>query len=161
MVDALGLFVVVAAVLMAAATAIWVVRPLTHGGAVGTPASRAAVALLARREAVLAGLRDLEADHADGRVANADYERLRAEALAEGAAVLQALDRMAADAEAGNAQLLSRIEAEIAQRRARGADAGRASTTERGPVCEACGRAHAPGDSFCAGCGSRLGGAAG
>jgi len=84
-----------AAALAAAAVTAWVLRPL-RGGAAHRPARPGAPpALAAERDAALALLRDLDADHADGRLGEADWTLLRAEALARAAAAVAALDALA------------------------------------------------------------------
>ncbi len=83
-----------AAAIALVAGLVWMAAPLWRGapGAVGDDPRL--VGLLAEREAVLATLRDLDADARDGRLAPADHEALRAEAVARGAAILAALDAL-------------------------------------------------------------------
>lgn len=109
--------VVIAAVLVSglvAAVAWWVSMPLRRGELPLDAPDQRAVALLAQREAVLASLRDLEADHASGRVADAPYAAQRTELVTRGAATLAALDAVAADLGGRAAALAEAIEAEVA-----------------------------------------------
>jgi len=55
-----------------------------------------AEALLAERENILSALRDLDFDHATGKITTEDYTPQRAKLVAEGAAVLRQLDRLSA-----------------------------------------------------------------
>lgn len=111
---------VVAAIALVAGLVAWVGLPLWRGDAGGDVPDPRVVALLAEREATLAALRDLDADHADGRVTDADYAALRAEAVARGAAALDALDALARDAAGRNARLLEAVEREVAALAERG-----------------------------------------
>lgn len=89
--------VVAALALLALAFALaWVAAPLWRGAPAPTADDPRVVALLAEREAILAALRDLDADAADGRLAPDDHRALRVETVARGAAVLAALDAVAA-----------------------------------------------------------------
>ncbi len=154
----LAVFAVFATVTVAAVL-VWVGLPLWRGDSPSFSLDPRAVALLARRAAVLGALRDLDADRADGRMGEADHDRLRTEALAEGAAVLAALDRLAERAADRTAVLVADIEREVA---AMLGDAHAGTPARPGtdtPVCPACGRRHVPGDRFCANCGRAFGGA--
>ncbi len=81
-----------------------------------------------RYEAVLTALRDLDFDHALGKVAEEDYGPLRQDLLVEAAGIMAQLDEQAeADLEA---QILA--------------------------PCQACGRTAQSDDLYCAGCGIEL-----
>ncbi|NPA26602.1 MAG: zinc ribbon domain-containing protein [Chloroflexi bacterium] len=77
--------------------------------------------LLARREAVINALRELDLDYAVGKLPEADYQRQRQALLKEGAAILKALDaleqRARTSSRAASSDLDARLEALIAQRR--------------------------------------------
>ncbi len=114
MADPTGLALLALAAGALAGVVAWVVRPLRGAALPLDPPDPRAVALLARREAILASLRDLDADHADGRLGDADHAALRQDLVAQGVATLAALDRLA-DANAGRAaELAAAIEAEVA-----------------------------------------------
>lgn len=140
----------------------WVLAPMWQGAAPFAPPDPRAVALLARRQAALASLRDLDADFAAGRLPEAEYRALRASVVAEGAATLAALDHLAAASAADSAELVAGIEAEVA---AAGAPSARPSPSAgdhagaRPPEarpCPNCGRPSEPDARFCAACGRAL-----
>ena len=122
--------------------------------------------LLAEEEKVLATLQELDLDHAMGKVLSGDYQAQRAALVAQGAAVLKAIDEaeltgslgrteaarpMTGEARPAAAQPRSEqdeIEAEIARRRrVKGSQSG---------TCGQCGKPVVPGDQFCSHCGSPL-----
>ena len=92
---------------------IWILRPLWSGEADAFGTDPRVVALLAEREVALADLRDLDADHLDGRIAGEDHQRLRGDVLARGAEILAALDGLAADEAGGVARRAAWVEAEL------------------------------------------------
>lgn len=167
-----------AGALVCVAAVAWVVWPVLRGTFPLAPPDPRAVALLARREAILANLRDLDADRADGRLGEAEHARLRAEVVQQGAAVLAALDRIAASAASRTDALVAALEADIGAA-ARGAPeppapdapapaaamppAALATTPAMQPdtaavaMCPACGKRARAGDRFCAACGQPLG----
>ncbi len=134
------------AMLMVAAA--WIAVPLRRGVVLPVTDDRRALRLLAQREAVLAAIRDLDADHDDGRLSDREHEQLKAEALAQGSAVLAALDRLASERGEGAATLVHEIEAQVAVRLA--------ETTQPSESyeCPRCGHLLGPDDRFCAGCGA-------
>jgi len=81
--------------------------------------------LLGEHERVLAALRDLDFDHAMGKLVEDDYAAQRAALLAQGAAVLKQLDQVAPGATAPTAArpadegVEAEIERAVARRRAR------------------------------------------
>jgi hypothetical protein len=137
-------------VLLVVVVAMYVGRPLLGGAAALDPVDPRAVALLTEREAVLATIRDLDADHAGGRLPESDYQRLRAESVQRGVTLLAALDGLAAEAAGATAALSAELEAEVAA--ARGATGARPP----GQYCPACGHACGAADRFCGGCGQTL-----
>lgn len=134
----------------AVAVVAWVARPLFGGPMpLDTPDPRA-VALLARREVALSTLRDLDADHDEGRIEDAAYQGLRAQVVAEGASTLAALDRLAETAAGRSADLAARVASDLAARVGADTVAGDASK------CPSCGQTARPGDAFCSRCGAPL-----
>ncbi|UCC61979.1 MAG: zinc ribbon domain-containing protein [Anaerolineae bacterium] len=98
-----------------------------------------------RYEAMLTALRDLDFDHAVGKVAEDDYASLRGPLLVQAADLMAQLDTQ----NTAEADLDARLDGEIlALRLARHAEEDR--------VCPVCGRIPSPGDLFCAICGTRL-----
>jgi hypothetical protein len=149
------LLVTVAAVI--AAIVVWVGTPLWQGVAPLASVEPVVASLLSRRESILASLRDLEADRADDRVAEEDYARLHDEMVAEGAATLAALDRVAGERAVRTTRLVTAIEAEVTAL-VGGGSGNVTPVPAAGPavVCPACGRPAAHADRFCAGCGRPL-----
>ena len=137
-----------AAALVTALVGAWVTRPLWQGAEPLSPPDPAAVELLAQRQAILAMLRDLDAERALGRLDAAEHELLRAEAVGHGAAVLRAIDRLAEAARSASAQRLARVEADV-----RAARAAEEPETRR---CDGCGHVTDRGDRFWARCGRPL-----
>ncbi|MCS7260211.1 MAG: zinc ribbon domain-containing protein [Anaerolineae bacterium] len=138
------------------------------------PLTRAA--LLARREALYAALRDAEFDHAMGKLATADYQALHRQLTREAAQVLRQLDHLTLDPETVYAQEIEQavlrlrtakeaatlslpvevreaVEAEVAQLIKRATIPDRPA--ER--TCPHCGQICQPEDLFCMYCGARLG----
>ena len=160
-----GALFIVAAGGLTLAVAAWIVWPLLRGVVPADPPDARTVSLLARREAALATLRDLDSDFADGRLDEADYNELRSKTVAEGAAALAALDSVTADLSGRATELAAAVEADVA--RAQGEpdvpsparDAGESARSPR--FCTHCGKEARDGDLFCAGCGQTLGAGAG
>src|SRR5690348_8556627 len=116
-----------------------VARPLLEPPAVRDLPASPADRLLARREQVLAQLRDLDFDSATGKFNAEDYAAQRAQLVAEGVDILKQLDALGvsseqaaapatlagAPASAPSGAPADEIEAAVAQLRARRAAAGR------------------------------------
>ncbi len=92
----------------------WVLAPLWRGGPPAEPSDPRALALLERREALLASLRDLEDDHRDGLVDARSHASLRADLLRRGGEILAALDRLADERAGESSRLGAELETEIA-----------------------------------------------
>lgn len=159
----MNLALVVVALVACAAVAAWVLWPLWRGVALLDPVDPRAVALLARRESILASLRDIDADHADGRLGDAAHAAMRGDLVRQGSAVLAALDSLEADSVSRTRDFLEDLEAEIAAIHGTpasrvGRDAGD-DTDDTGAIriCGACGRRAVAGDAFCSKCGMVLG----
>jgi hypothetical protein len=159
-----------------------VARPLLDGR-LGEGAERdgEGVRLLFEREQLLSQLRDLDFDHATGKLAAEDYTAQRAGLVAQGVAILKQLDALGLGAAPSNGASPSpedEIEAAIAAARSRPPKAGPApaapvrSSAPRRNVqpsraasagaaapalyCPNCGRPARSGDQFCGGCGQPL-----
>lgn len=132
--------------------------------------------LVTRRDALYTALKDVEFDQETGKLANEDYQIVRARYMAEAARVLQQLDRLTPEAEAA---LDAEIESAVAQLRSNGkptslateypADLVEAVEAEidslikratapdkQGVACPDCGQPYRPGDLFCPTCGASL-----
>jgi hypothetical protein len=102
-------------------------------------------ALQAERESILTMIREIEMDHAMGKIGADDFQEQRAALVARGAALLRDLDALG-DASAPDS-VDAAIEAAVAARR------GRTAPKTAG-FCAHCGRALRRGDRFCASCGT-------
>ena len=138
----------------------FVARPLFKGQA--RPADRRTDPqgqLVARRDAVYALIRELDADHGEGKLADEDYEAQRERYVTEGVSLLKQLDTLTQEDD--RAALQARIEAEVlALRQVREPSAAAVSEPERQQVaaryCTQCGHEATPQHSFCGRCGTRL-----
>jgi hypothetical protein len=71
-----------------------IAQPFLEKGRVPREPVTEVEALLAERENILSALRDLDFDHATGKITTDDYTPQRAKLVAEGAEVLRQLDRL-------------------------------------------------------------------
>lgn len=134
-----------------------------------------AFSLEAQRESLYTQIKELDLDHATGKVNDADYVPLRAELVAQAADVLKKIDGVgtAAPAPLPLTAQTDDVEALIAARRktrpasaAKPADADveaaiaarRRTVTPAvsAPTCPKCGKPINAGDAFCAKCGTAL-----
>ena len=88
------------------------------------------------RESVLSALRDLDFDYKTGKIIEEDYQRLRAQLLAEAAQFMQKEDKEE-----------EQLEALIQSRR---------KSQPRQLSCPSCGKKIVLGDRFCSSCGTKL-----
>ena len=159
------------AILMAAIAVIIVAWPIVHG----RPTSRlndrendpTLSELMMRREAVLTALKELEFDHAVGKIEEGDFQILNAQLCMEAIKVLKELDQYLGT----QTDLEAQLEREIAQRRRRRSptlaaleaqiEAEVAALRQKGdPIsldgqaCPHCGAPLAKEDHFCRRCGT-------
>ena len=137
-----------------------VARPLIEKQGLHEKQLSPADALMAQRETLLAALRDLDFDHATGKLTNEDYAPQRAKLVAEGAALLRQLDTL------GVARAEDAVEQAIRARRKASVNEGDAIETaiaarRRAPApeavtCPACGASAHASDKFCPKCGATL-----
>jgi len=153
---------------LAIAAMAWVLAPLFRddAGRIVPTFAPARQDVAARRERAVEALREIEFDRATGKLADADYDMLKARYTRQAVAAMRT--------ESG-AALVDESEIEAAIRRAREAQANVPTCSVHGPrpepdaiYCSECGRylrgacAHcgaatsAPGARFCEGCGHRL-----
>ncbi len=104
--------------------------------------------LIVQRDATYSAIKDLENDHAMGKLSDADYRSLRVKYESKAVTVLQELDGLASSRPNGRALSDEAIEEEIGRLRR----AGKTASTK----CSKCGTPHAPEDVFCAKCGGAL-----
>ncbi len=168
--DTGSILVGVAVVLLVA----WVVaQPLLERRARHPAVAGEAERLKLQRDRLLVALRDLDFDHTLGKIQEADYTPLRAQLVAEGAAVLKQLEGLGEPSEEEAADLAEQAIAAHRQARAAGQTSTPAETPEdeveraiaarrkaraagKAGACPHCGAAVQPGDSFCPRCGATL-----
>ena len=102
-------------------------------------------ALQAERDKILTMIREIEMDHAMGKIREHDFQEQRAALVARGATALRELDALGGAHAAEDVD--AAIEAAVAERR------GRTAPKAAG-FCAHCGRALQRGDRFCASCGT-------
>jgi hypothetical protein len=161
--------------LLLALVIVYVGSPLRRPRRTPDPPNDELMALLIERENVVSSLRDLDEQHARGTLSDEAHADLRREVLAQGTEVLRRLDLLdgAPDPRSPTpdprmAPSNQRSEAEVyAPQVGAGflpSPSGRSPALQgraggegaRPGPCAACGRLPQPGDSFCAGCGTRL-----
>ena len=157
-----------------AAIGFYVSRPLAQSrrasqaaGAVDTQS------LEAQRESLYTQIKELDLDHATGKVNDEDYTRQRADLVAQAAAVLKQLDGVAPQPALAAPAAQDNLEALIAARRktpstpvpkaidtdVEAAIAARRKTaapTASALTCPECGKLISADDAFCAKCGTAL-----
>ncbi len=104
--------------------------------------------LVNQRDGTYAAIKDLENDHAMGKLSDADYRTLRAKYETKAVAILQELDNLNGSKPNGYLYIDDAIEREVVRLRRGG---GSGSLT-----CPKCGMPHTAGDVFCAKCGASL-----
>jgi hypothetical protein len=106
--------------------------------------------LVTQRDATYSAIKDLENDHAMGKLSDADYRSLRAKYEMKAVALLQELDNLNGSKSNGRSGAPSdeTIEREVVRLRR--------ATTTGSLVCPKCGTPHAADDVFCAKCGTSL-----
>lgn len=114
--------------------------------------------LVVQRDATYAAIKDLEFDHAMGKLSDGDFKSMRAKYEAKAASILQELDNSEASHQrkrpAANADA---IEREVQTLRQRSQNPARASGSAQS--CPKCGTPHTASDAFCSKCGTSLRGA--
>jgi len=162
-------------VVILAGTAYFVSRPLLQSKRQTKAGEADASSLEARRESLYTQIKELDMDHATGKVNDEDYVPMRAELVAQAAAVLKQIDGVEAPAQVtpSAAVQTDEVEAMIAARRktrsapaAKTADADAeaaiaarrktATPAASAPTCPKCGKPISADDAFCAKCGTAL-----
>lgn len=105
--------------------------------------------LLARRDAIYALIRELDADHQTGKTNDEDYQAQRERYVAEGVSLLKQLDAL--PSENGRAVLEAEIEAAVLALRQ-----AHPSTNQPARFCTHCGHRTDPEHRFCGRCGAPL-----
>jgi rubrerythrin len=137
--------IVIALVIVAAVAVVaypFFARWRSEEGVLASGADVALENLIVQRDATYAAIRDLETDHAMGKLSDADYKAIRGKYEGKAVAILQELDAY----RAGSASDDEAIEQQV--KRLRG---------ETGAYkCPKCGTRARGNDRFCAKCGSAL-----
>jgi hypothetical protein len=177
----LEIFAILIGLVILAAIAYYLSRPLVQARRGSKMESGDALSLEARRESLYTQIKELDLDHATGKVNEEDYARIRAELVAEAAAVLRQIDQASASpapqpqprpVATRSAQATDDIEALIAARRktrstpaakTTNADVEAAIAARRKTAvpatelkCPQCGKPISADDAFCAKCGTAL-----
>ena len=157
-----------------AAIGFYVSRPLVQSRRAGQPNGVADVqSLETQRESLYIQIKELDVDHATGKVNEEDFTRLRADLVAQAAAVLKQIDGVAQQAAPAALSAQDDVEVLIAARRkARSASApGTAGANLEAAIaarrktaapiagelaCPKCGKPIDADDAFCAKCGTAL-----
>ena len=112
----------------------------------------------ARRDAIYALIRELDADHLIGTINDQDYQALRGQYVTEGVSVLKQLDAL--PSRDGRAGLETEIEASVLALRRMHATPGTAPQELAARFCTQCGHPTDSEDRFCARCGTPIKGTA-
>jgi len=126
--------------------------PLPAGLERAASQSRGASAIVEHKHRVLRALKDLESEHAIGKIDDADYDAISGRYREEAKSVMRELDEEVAPSRAEAEKLAI---AYVARRGAGGKAAGSpaAKNIER-RVCASCGTSNEPDATFCKQCGS-------
>ena len=161
-------------VVILAAIGFYVSRPLAQSRrALQTNGAVDAQTLEARRESLYTQIKELDLDHATGKVNDEDYARLRADLVTQAAAVLKQIDGIAQPSVPAAPSAQDDLEALIAARRktrsipapqaadsnVEAAIAARRKTAVPAVsvlACPNCGKPIGADDAFCAKCGTAL-----
>lgn len=141
---------VVGAVLLVVAVILFILQPMLSGRRASLHREMdEPTEAESRRRITLLALRDVEYDHATGKLDEADYHALRKELAVE---ALAALERVDFETAAGLGSAPPELENEIARLR---------SGLRSGSTCASCGSGNDGASRFCAYCGASLGAAVG
>jgi hypothetical protein len=109
---------------------------------------RARAAIEREKTLALRAIKDLEFDHAMGKVSDQDFAEMGGRLRARAAGLMRQLD--------SGASYSAQIERELARRLEAAGAPPTAGDTRPGRFCAQCGAAHDPAARFCAQCGHRL-----
>jgi hypothetical protein len=170
----LELFAIFIGIVLLAGVVYFVSRPLLPAKRLPKTGVADAFSLEAQRESLYTQIKELDMDHATGKINDEDYAPMRAELVAQAAAVLRQLDGVASVlATSPVVTQTDEVEAMIAARRkprsaaavktteadAEAAIAARRKTTApvaTSSTCPQCGKPISADDAFCAKCGAAL-----
>jgi parvulin-like peptidyl-prolyl isomerase len=170
----LEIFAILIGVVILAALGFYISRPLVQSRRTATSDGADALSLEMQRESLYTQIKELDLDHATGKVNDEDYARLRADLVAQAAAVLKQLDGVVQQpSPAAVPAAQDDLEALIAARRkarstsapkavdgdVEAAIAARRKTANPAAselTCPQCGKPIGSDDAFCAKCGAAL-----
>ncbi|CAG0933175.1 hypothetical protein TFLX_02952 [Thermoflexales bacterium] len=176
----LEIFAILIGLVILAAVAFYVSRPLLESRRMPQSQGVDTLSLETQRESLYTQIKELDLDHATGKVNEEDYTRIRAELVAQAAGVLRQIDGIAPLATIEPAQAATRssdddVEALIAARRkTRSSSAPKSSEDDleaaiaarrktvapavkpAALTCPQCGKPSQADDAFCAKCGTPL-----
>jgi len=138
---------------LALLAAMFIARPLIERSSLGERRPTGAETLAADHETVIAALRELDFDHATGKIADEDYTAQRAALIAQGVGLLKQLDEIAKQFPAQ--ALDDELEAAIHTAREKNST-GLSVSRPNKLLCPQCGQPHPPDDRFCSKCGAAL-----
>ncbi len=174
------IFAILLGLVILAGIAYYVSRPLIQPKRSLNASGADTASLIEQRESLYTQIKELDMDHATGKVNDDDYQRLRAELVAQAAEVLRQIDGVsAAPAVTPAVAQTDDVEAMIAARRkTRSASVATTATSSKSgdadveaaiaarrkstasvtttPTCPKCGKPVNAGDAFCAKCGTAL-----
>jgi rRNA maturation endonuclease Nob1 len=100
--------------------------------------------LIARRDNLLAAIKEIEFDRQTGKISEEDFAEMNAQYRAEAVTVLKRIDALR-----GNKQVSKKLEAELQRMRSQ-------RQGQHGKFCSECGKSVSAGDRFCSNCGNSL-----
>ena len=145
-------------VLAAGAYALWPLFSKIPDESAGPPAETEADYLTARKTALYRNIKELEFEYKMGRLAEADFQRLKAEYKDEAVEILKKLD-MADTSTVDTSMVIAKSPAlpgTTAICPQYSEHAGETPLVPMSDACPACGAKTIPGKKFCADCGARL-----
>jgi len=104
-----------------------------------------------QKERLYDAIKDLDFEHRAGKLSDADYQSVRADLMAQAAAVITQLDEVPVPAEPAP-ERPSRPEPPAASTKPPRQEV----TAEEGPTCSSCGQTNPAGAKFCFHCGERI-----
>ncbi len=165
----MDIIVVVVIVLMALVALWWIFKPLFAGSEaeieIFSPEDQQLLELEERRDTLYATIKDLKQDLEDNKIAETDFQQMRAELMRQAAVILRQIDQLTGDADL---RLNARIDALLADFQSNGNAAppaliqsARAEILQeiKAPpktLCPNCSHPVDPEDVFCTRCGTPL-----
>ena len=112
-----------------------------------TPEAQERKNLSEQKERLYDAIKDLDFEHGAGKLSDADYQSVRADLVAQAAAVISQIDALPASAESSSERQPSPKQPKQPKEEV---------TEEEGPTCASCGQTNPAGAKFCFQCGERI-----